>query len=119
MKDQMTGIFDSAIGVADLTDASDPQATPDAKKKDYDTAIQDLKVPADANPTDFSVVYPLALAYLTPSDPKTPLDPANAVNGIWYAARASVVAPPQAQAQIEKYARGQYRKFHGSEDGGA
>lgn len=117
MKDQMTGIFDSAIGVADLTDASDPQATPDAKKKDYDTAIQDLKVPADANPTDFSVVYPLALAYLTPSDPKTPLNPANAVNGIWYAARASVVAPPQAQAQIEKYARGQYRKFHGSEDG--
>jgi len=117
MKDQMTGIFDSAIGVADLTDASDPQATPDTKKKDYDIAIQDLKVPADANPTDFSVVYPLALAYLTPPDPKTPLDPANAVNGIWYAARASVVAPPQAQAQIEKYARGQYRKYHGSEDG--
>ncbi len=117
MKDQMTGIFDSAIGVADLTDAADAQATPDTKKKDYDAAIQDLKVPADANPTDFSVVYPLALAYLTPPDPKTPLDPANAVNGIWYAARASVIAPPQAQAQIEKYARGQYRKYHGSEDG--
>jgi tetratricopeptide (TPR) repeat protein len=116
MKDQMTGIFDSALGMAALTDASKATA-PDEKQKDYATAIQDLKPAADANPTDFSVVYPLALAYLTPPDPKTPLDPANAVNGIWYAARASVVAPPQAQAQIEKYAKGQYRKYHGGEDG--
>lgn len=105
MKDQMTGIFDSALGMAAL------------QSKDYPTAITDLKPAADANPTDFSVVYPLALAYLTPPDPKTPLDPANAVNGIWYAARASVIAPAQAQAQIEKYAKGQYRKYHGGDDG--
>jgi tetratricopeptide (TPR) repeat protein len=116
MKDQMTGIFDSAIGLSDLTDASTATA-PDDKKKDYDDAIKNLKVAADGNPTDFSIVYPLALAYLTPPDPKTPLDPANAVNGIWYAARASAVAPPQAQAQIEKYARSQYRRYHGGEDG--
>jgi hypothetical protein len=117
MKDQMTGIFDSAIGLSDLTDAANPAISPDDKKKDYAEAIQDLKVAADGNPTDFSVVYPLALAYLTPTDPKTPLDPANAVNGIWYAARASVIAPAQAQAQIEKYAKSQYRKYHGDEDG--
>ncbi|HEY6763376.1 MAG TPA: hypothetical protein VI386_01280 [Candidatus Sulfotelmatobacter sp.] len=105
MKDQMTGIFDAALGIAAL------------QSKDYTTAIQDLKPAADANPTDFSVVYPLALAYLTPFDPKTPVDPANAINGIWYAARASVIAPAQAKAQIEKYARSQYIKFHGGEDG--
>jgi len=105
MKDQMTGIFDSALGLAAL------------QAKDYPTAIKYLKPAADANPTDFSVVYPLTLAYLTPPDPKTPLDPANAVNGIWYAARASVIAPAQAQAQIEKYAKSQYRKYHGDEDG--
>jgi len=66
----------------------------------------------DANPTDFSVVYPLALAYLgqTPPDYQ---------NGIWFAARAAAVAPPAAQAQIEKYARGQYVKFHSADDGWA
>jgi hypothetical protein len=116
MKSQMTGIFDSAIGLSDLTDAS-TATSPDDKKKDYAEAIQDLKVAADGNPTDFSVVYPLALAYLTPIDPKTPVDPANAVNGIWYASRAASIAPPQAQAQIEKYARSQYIKYHGGDDG--
>ena len=116
LKDQMTSIFDAAIGVAALTDAASA-SSPDDKQKAYATAIQDLKVPADANPTDFSVVYPLALAYLTPPDPKTPLTPENAVNGIWYAARASAIAPPQAQAQIEKYARSQYVKYHGGDDG--
>lgn len=105
MKDQMSGIFKAAIGIAAL------------QKKDYPKAIENLKPVADANPTDFSVVYPVALAYLTTPDPKTPPTPENALNGIWYAARASAVAPPQAQAQIEKYARSQYVKFHGADDG--
>jgi hypothetical protein len=116
LKDQMTSIFSAAMGVAALTDAANA-ATPEDKQKAYATAIQNLKGPADANPTDFSVVYPLALAYLTPPDPKTPLIPGNAVNGIWYAARAAAIAPSQAQAQIEKYARSQYVKFHGGDDG--
>ncbi len=118
LKDQMTGIFDAALGVAALTDAA-AATSPEEKQKDYAAAIQDLKVTADANPTDFSVVYPLALAYLTPPDPKTPLTPENAVNGIWYAARAAAIAPPQAQAQIEKYARSQYVKYHGGDEGWA
>ena len=116
LKDQMTGIFNAALGVAALTDAANA-ATPEDKQKAYAAAIQNLKGPADANPTDFSVVYPLALAYLTAPDPKVPLTPENAVNGIWYAARAAAIAPPQAKAQIEKYARSQYVKFHGGDDG--
>jgi hypothetical protein len=116
LKDQMTSIFKSALGVAALTDAANA-TTPEDKQKAYANAIENLKGPADANPTDFSLVYPLALAYLTPPDPKTPLTPENAVNGIWYAARASVIAPPQAQAQLEKYARSQYVKYHGGDDG--
>jgi hypothetical protein len=116
LKDQMTGIFDAALGVAALTDAASA-TSPEEKQKDYAAAIQALKVTADANPTDFSVVYPLALAYLTPPNPKTPLTPENAVNGIWYAARAAAIAPPQAKAQIEKYARSQYIKYHGGDDG--
>jgi tetratricopeptide (TPR) repeat protein len=105
MKDQMTAIFSAAIGISDLTD------------KDYDDARKALRVAADANPTDFSVVYPLALAYAgpTPPDPKIPPD---SINAIWYAARASIVAPtPQYQQQIEKYARNQYIKYHGGDDG--
>ncbi len=105
MKGQMAGIFNAAVGIADLTD------------KDYDDARKDLRVAADANPTDFSVVYPLALAYAgpTPPDPKIPPD---SLNSIWFAARASVVAPtPQYQQQIEKYARNQYIKYHGGDDG--
>jgi hypothetical protein len=105
MKGDMSAIFNAAIGIADLT------------SKDYATARKDLRVAAEASPTDFSVVYPLALAYAgpTPADPNVPPDP---LNGIWYAARASVVAPtPQYQQQIEKYARSQYIKYHGGDDG--
>jgi hypothetical protein len=108
LKDQMTGIFNAAIGIAALTD------------KDYDIARKDLRVAVDSSPDsqkDFSVVYPLALAYAgpTPADPKIPLDP---INGIWFAARASIVAPtPPYQQQIEKYAKNQYMKYHGGDDG--
>jgi hypothetical protein len=105
MKDQMAGIFNAAIGISELTD------------KDYDDARKTLRIAADGNPTDFSVVYPLALAYAgpTPADPKIPPD---SINAIWYAARASIVAPtPQYQQQIEKYAKNQYMKYHGGDDG--
>jgi len=97
-KSQMEGIFNAAIGIKCLQD------------KDYACAVPDLRKTVDANPADFSVVYPLALAYLgqTPPDYQ---------NGIWFAARAAAVAPAPAQAQIEKYARSQFVKFHAGDDG--
>jgi hypothetical protein len=99
-KDQMNAIFHAAIGMACLQD------------KDNACASQNLRVTVDANPTDFSVVYPLALAYLG-------MTPPDYQNGIWFAARAAATAPAQAQAGIEKYALSQYRKFHAGEDGWA
>jgi hypothetical protein len=108
MKDQMTGVFNAAIGIAALTD------------KDYATGRTSLRAAVDSSPDfqkDFSVVYPLALAYAgpTPPDPNVQPDPLNA---IWFAARASTVAPnPQYQQQIEKYAKGLYVKYHGGDDG--
>jgi hypothetical protein len=102
-KGQMEGIFNAAIGIDDLQD------------KDYTDAVTALRKTVDANPQDFSVVYPLALAYWP--DPKTPTTPENERNSIWYAARASAVAPAQAQAQIEKYAASLYRRFHAGDDG--
>src|SRR5579862_4796641 len=72
MKDQMSNIFQAAIGVSAL------------QNKEYPKAVENLKPVADANPQDFSVVYPLALAYWP--DPKTPANPPeNALNAIWYA----------------------------------
>jgi hypothetical protein len=105
MKGEMSAIFNAALGISNLT------------AKDYDDARKELRIAADANPTDFSVVYPLALAYAgpTPPDPKTPPD---SLNSIWYATRASIVAPtPQYQQQIEKYAKNQYLKYHCADDG--
>ena len=111
LKSQMKGVFQAAVGWASLQD------------KNYPKAIEFFKQAVDANPPDsqkdFFIVYPLALSYLTPADPKTPLDPANNVNGIWYAARAAALAPAQAQAGVEKYARSQYVKYHGSDEGWA
>jgi hypothetical protein len=98
MKDQMTGIFNAAIGIKCLQD------------KDYACAVPALKNAVDRNPTDFSLVYPLALAYLSQTPP-------DYQNGIWFAARAAAVAPPAAQAQIEKYAHGQYLKYRQDEEG--
>src|SRR5208283_2538187 len=105
MKGEMSAIFNAALGISNLT------------AKDYDDARKELRIAADANPTDFSVVYPLALAYAgpTPPDPKIPPD---SLNSIWYATRASIVAPtPQYQQQIEKYAKNQYLKYHCADDG--
>jgi tetratricopeptide (TPR) repeat protein len=108
MKDQMTGVFNAALGIAALTD------------KDYDNARKTLRAAVDASPDfqkDFSVVYPLALAYAgpTPPDPKLTPDP---INAIWFAARASNVAPnAQYQQSIEKYAKGLYVKYHAGDDG--
>jgi tetratricopeptide (TPR) repeat protein len=100
MKAQMELIFDAAIGFSALQD------------KDYPTAIKYLKLAADGNPTDLSIIYPLALSYLgqTPPDYQ---------NGIWYAARAAAIAPAQNQPGLEKYARSQYVKFHAADDGWA
>src|ERR1700730_18042893 len=92
MKDQMSGIFNAAVGIAALQD------------KDYATAQKSLKVAADANPQDFSIVYPLALAYLQAT-------PQDSINGVWYGARALAIAPtPQVASQIEPYIKRQYVK---------
>src|SRR2546430_2613396 len=47
LKNQMSGIFNAAIGLAAL------------QTKDYPTATKGLRAAVDQNPTDFSLVYPL------------------------------------------------------------
>ncbi|HSS99509.1 MAG TPA: hypothetical protein VLK33_20885 [Terriglobales bacterium] len=98
LKDQMSAIFNGAVGLGAL------------QEKDYANASKSLKVAADANPTDFSLVYPTALAFISANPP-------DLLNGIFYAGKASAVAPANYQAQIEKYAKAQYVKYHGGDDG--
>ena len=99
LKDQMSGIFNAAVGIAALQD------------KDYKTAQTALHTAVQTNEKDFSLVYPLALSYLQAQPP-------DSVNGIWYATRASIVAPtPQYKQQIESYAKSVYTKYHGSDQG--
>ena len=103
MKEQMKETFLAAVGWGAL------------QEKDYKKAADSFKAVLDANPDDqkdLGIVYPLATAYLgqTPPDYQ---------NGIWFAARASVIAPPANQPALEKYARGQYIKFHQADDGWA
>jgi tetratricopeptide (TPR) repeat protein len=98
----MTENFNAGIGWGALQD------------KDYAKAAKYLTDAVNANPPDsqkdLALLYPLALAYLQQNPP-------DYQNGVWWAARAAAVAPPQNQPQIEKYARGQYVKYHGSDDG--
>lgn len=103
MQPQMTPIFKSIIGLDDL------------QTKDYSGAIENLRAAVDATPGDFSIVYPLALAYWP--DAKTPTTPENSMNAIWYAGHASGVAPASSQPAIEKYARSLYIRYHGGDDG--
>jgi len=102
MKAQMTGNFEAGIGWGALQD------------KDYAKSAQHLKAAVDANPPDsqkdLALLYPLALSYLQQTPP-------DYQNGIWYAARAAAVAPPQNKDAITKYARSQYVKFHAGDDG--
>jgi len=108
MKDQMTGVFNAALGLAALAD------------HDYDTARKDLKTAIDSSPEaqkDFTLIYAMTQAYVPPKppDPKFTPDP---LNSAWYNARASALAPsPQYQQSFEKYAKSQYVRFHGGDDG--
>jgi tetratricopeptide (TPR) repeat protein len=109
MKDQMTGVFDAALGVAALNEG------------DYDTARKDLRAALDSSPDsqkDFTLIYALTQAYLAPKTPDSKFTP-DPVNAIWFNARASVLATPQFQQQFEKYAKSQYIKYHGGDDGWA
>ncbi|HYL09740.1 MAG TPA: hypothetical protein VEU31_03300 [Candidatus Acidoferrales bacterium] len=99
MRDQMSQILNGACGLVALN------------RKDYPAArgfyLQSLAV----DPSDVSNNYQLAIAELSMS----PMD----LNGFWYAAKAFNLAQGNAPAQkaIGDYAKAQYRRYHGGDDG--
>jgi hypothetical protein len=72
--------------------------------KDYATAQEDLKQVVALQPTDVNSIYLLALAYLSPKPP--------VVDGLFWIAKAAASAP-----QLLPYAKNQYERYHGSDDG--
>ncbi len=99
-KTQTSVIFNGAVGMSAY------------QNKDYAKAEQYLRAAVEADPTDVNNIYPLALAYLTPGPTEKPLD------GLFFIARAAnLIADPKAKADVIKFGKSKYVKYHGAEDG--
>lgn len=99
-KTQTSVIFNGAVGMAAF------------QNKDYAKAEQHLRAAVDADPTDVNNIYPLALAYLTAGPAEKLLD------GLWFIARAAnLIADPKGKADVIKFGKSKYVKYHGAEDG--
>lgn len=99
LKKQVAIIFNGAAGMNAL------------QNKDYAKAQQYLRASVEADPANLRDVYPLALAYLTPSPAE------NDVPGLFFIARAVNLAQGAGKDQIAKFGKSKYNKFHGSEEG--
>lgn len=102
LKSQVSGIFSGASGIAAYS------------AKDYGKAQTNLRAAVEGDAPDVTSlrdVYPLALAYLAPGPTE------KTVEGLFYIARAAALAQGAGKAQIEKFGKSKYAKYHGSEDG--
>ncbi|MEO5936318.1 MAG: hypothetical protein ABIP81_03810 [Terriglobales bacterium] len=80
-------------------------------RQDWPTAQKHMKEAAIANPADYVDAYFAGFAFLSPK----PNTDENTLTGLWYAARASGLAP-QVQ-DFDKFGRFYYKKYSGKEDG--
>jgi hypothetical protein len=102
LKKKVTPIFEGGAGFAAL------------QNKDYKGAQTHLRAAVEAAPEDpqaIQNVYPLALAYLTP----TQRSDEDNVNGLFFLARA--VALTNGNADLQKYLDKAYKNYHGSNEG--
>ena len=100
LKNQTAVIFNGAIGV----NAS--------QNKDNAKAQQYLRAAVEGDPTDVNNIYPLGLSYLTAGPPDKTVD------GLFFIARAAnLIADPKGKADVTKFGKSKYVKYHGSEDG--
>ena len=99
LKAQVAVIFNGAAGINAL------------QAKDYPKAQQFLRASVEGDPTNLRDVYPLALAYLTPSPAEKDVD------GLFFIARAANLAQGAGKDQIAKFGKSKYTKYHGSDEG--
>ncbi len=80
-------------------------------RQDWPTAQKHMKEAAVANPTDYIDAYFTGFAFLSPK----PNTDENMLTGLWYAARASGLAPQV--ADFAKFGKFYFKKYHGNEEG--
>ncbi|MBI3475520.1 MAG: hypothetical protein HY010_07290 [Acidobacteria bacterium] len=99
-KTQTGVIFNGAVGMTAF------------QNKDYAKAQQNLRAAVEGEPTDVNNIYPLALAYLTPGPTEKSLD------GLFFIARAAnLINDPKGKADVIKFGKSKFVKYHGSEEG--
>jgi len=99
-KKQISLIFNGSAGMAAY------------QNKDNAKAQQYLRAAVEGDPTDVNNIYPLALSYLTAGPPEKTVD------GLFFIARAAnLIADPKGKADVIKFGKSRYVKYHGSEDG--
>jgi tetratricopeptide (TPR) repeat protein len=99
LKATAAGIFNNAVGMSAY------------QAKDYGKAQKSLRAVVEADPTNLTGVYYLALAYLAAGPAE------DDVNGLFFIARAFNLAQADGKAKIAQFGKSKYVKYHGSEDG--
>jgi tetratricopeptide (TPR) repeat protein len=100
LKTQTSFIFNGAVGMNAY------------QNKDNAKAQQYLRAAVDSDPTDVSNIYPLALSYLTAGPPEKTVD------GLFFIARAAnLIGDPKGKADVIKFGKSKYTKYHGSDEG--
>ena len=99
LKGQTTGIFNNAAGMSAYS------------AKDFAKAEQYLRAAVEADPTNLTEVYYLALAYLAPGAAEKDVD------GLFFIARAANLQTGAGRDQIAKFGKSKYTKYHGSDEG--
>jgi hypothetical protein len=99
MRKQMTAIFNGALGFTTL------------QAKDYASARRYYQLAFASDPHNLQDVYQLGIADLQAE----PME----LDGLWYIAKAAVLAKDNeaAQQRISEYGKARYKKYHGSDDG--
>lgn len=101
LKSTTTGIFNNSTGMAAYA------------AKDFAKAEKYLGAGVQADPTNLTEVYYLALADLAPGAAE------DDVNGLFFIARAVNLAQGTGKDTIAKFGKSKYVKYHGSEEGWA
>jgi hypothetical protein len=99
LKATATGIFNNAAGMSAYA------------AKDYAKAEQFLHAAVQADPTNLTEIYYLALADLTAGPAEKD------VEGLFFIARASNLAQGEGKTKIGSFGKSKYNKYHGSEEG--
>ena len=99
LKGTAAGIFNNAVGMSAY------------QAKDYAKSEKSLRAVVEADPTNLTGVYYLALAYLAAGPAE------DDVSGLFFIARAVNLAQAEGKAKITQFGKSKYVKYHGSEDG--